>query len=80
VKTLDRPAPDDLDWRHAEGNSPAHLKSVLTGSGATLIVSGGRLELGTWGGIYFCEFDGPRARRLHLRLQGEDAAGRWRLV
>ncbi|MBN2171546.1 MAG: YjbQ family protein [Candidatus Krumholzibacteriota bacterium] len=80
LMALDRLAPDDLDWRHAEGNSPAHLKSVLTGSGATLIVSGGRLELGTWGGIYFCEFDGPRARRLHLRLQGEDAAGRWRLV
>ncbi len=65
----------DPAFRHAEGNSPAHIKSVLCGSGATLFVTGGRLELGAWGGIYFCEFDGPRRRRLLLRVQGATAGG-----
>ena len=67
--------PADPAFRHAEGNSPAHIKSVLCGSGATLFVTGGRLELGAWGGVYFCEFDGPRRRRLLLRVQGATASG-----
>ena len=66
---------DDPAFRHAEGNSPAHVKSVLCGSGATLFVTEGRLELGSWGGGYFCEFDGPRRRRLLLRVQGEGVYG-----
>jgi secondary thiamine-phosphate synthase enzyme len=76
LMALGKLVPDDPDFRHAEGNSAAHLKSLLTGAGATLFVNDGRLELGNWGGVYFCEFDGPRRRRLLLRLQGEDAAGR----
>ncbi len=76
LMALGKLVPDDPDFRHAEGNSAAHLKSLLTGAGTTLFVNGGSLELGNWGGVYFCEFDGPRRRRLLLRLQGEDAGGR----
>jgi secondary thiamine-phosphate synthase enzyme len=55
-------------YRHLEGNSPAHIKASLIGPQLTLLVSGGRLVLGTWQGIFFCEFDGPRSRRLHLKV------------
>lgn len=51
-----------LDYRHAEGNSPAHIKASLLGSSVTVPVRDGRLYLGTWQGIYLCEFDGPRRR------------------
>ena len=77
---LGKLAPDDPGFRHAEGNSPAHLKSVLTGSSVLIPVTGGRMELGSWGGIYFCEFDGPRQRRVCVRVFGEDAAGKPRLL
>jgi secondary thiamine-phosphate synthase enzyme len=53
---------------HAEGNSDAHVKATLVGSSATVIVDDGDLVLGTWQGIYLCEFDGPRVRRLELKL------------
>lgn len=56
--------PHTGDYRHAEGNSDAHIKCSLFGPGLTLIVSGGRVQLGTWQGVYFCEFDGPRSRKL----------------
>ena len=59
---------DKESYRHLEGNSPAHIKASLIGPQLTLLVSGGRLVLGTWQGIYFCEFDGPRSRRLHLKV------------
>jgi len=59
---------DHEPYRHLEGNSPAHIKASLIGPQLTLMVSGGRLVLGTWQGIYFCEFDGPRTRRLHLKI------------
>ena len=52
--------PKNGDFRHGEGNSDAHIKSMLTGAGQTVPVSGGRLMLGTWQGIFLCEFDGPR--------------------
>jgi secondary thiamine-phosphate synthase enzyme len=57
-------------YRHAEGNSPAHVKASLVGSSATVIVDEGELVLGTWQGIYLCEFDGPRARKLELKVVG----------
>ncbi len=60
---LDRAFPDRPEFRHAEGNSSAHLKASCVGSSVTVIVSNGRLALGTWQAIWFCEFDGPRARR-----------------
>lgn len=55
-------------YRHVEGNSAAHLKAVLTGSSHTIIVENGRLQLGRWQGIYFCEFDGPRDRKYYVKL------------
>ncbi len=55
-------------YHHAEGNSDAHVKASLVGSSATVIVDGGDLVLGTWQGIYLCEFDGPRRRSLHLKI------------
>jgi secondary thiamine-phosphate synthase enzyme len=60
--------PENLPYRHAEGNSTAHIKSLVTGSSATLIVEDGELQLGTWGGVYFCEFDGPRSRRFLVKI------------
>lgn len=54
--------------RHAEGNTAAHVKAVAVGTSQTLIVAEGRLLLGTWQGIYFCEFDGPRRRRYHVKI------------
>jgi secondary thiamine-phosphate synthase enzyme len=65
---LDAAFPDRAEFRHAEGNSAAHLKASAVGSSVTVIVDGGRLVLGTWQGIYFCEFDGPRTRRFHVTV------------
>jgi secondary thiamine-phosphate synthase enzyme len=66
---LDRLAPrDEGFYRHAEGNSDSHVKTTLVGPSLTVIVSGGRLVLGTWQGVYLCEFDGPRERRVAVRL------------
>lgn len=55
-------------YEHAEGNSAAHIKSSLFGPSLTLIVTGGKLLLGTWQSVYFCEFDGPRSRRLFVKI------------
>ena len=63
--------PDSLHYTHVEGNSPAHVKSSLIGSSINIIVEGGHLLLGTWQGIFFCEFDGPRNRTVHIKVQGE---------
>ncbi|MCK9525787.1 MAG: secondary thiamine-phosphate synthase enzyme YjbQ [Limnochordia bacterium] len=56
------------DYRHIEGNSPAHIKASLLGSTATVIIENGQLLLGTWQGIYFCEFDGPRKRSFFVKF------------
>ena len=61
---LNREIPHDGDYRHAEGNSDAHIKSILVGASRTVPVSEGKLALGTWQGIFLCEFDGPRRRRV----------------
>ena len=68
---LDLISPDRREFRHGEGNSAAHTKSSLVGPSITLIVSGGRLLLGTWQGIWFNEYDGPRTRKVHVRVLGE---------
>lgn len=60
--------PDTLPYTHGEGNSPAHVKTALVGSSVTLIVEGGRLKLGTWQGVFFCEFDGPRSRQAWVQI------------
>ena len=61
--------PFDDGYHHSEGNSAAHLKTCLYGPSLTLIVSGGRPVLGTWQAIYFCEFDGPRHRKVHVTVK-----------
>ncbi|HOU29491.1 MAG TPA: secondary thiamine-phosphate synthase enzyme YjbQ [Thermoleophilia bacterium] len=67
---LDRIVPGDLPFRHAEGNSDAHTKASLMGSSVTVPVADGGLQLGTWQGIYFAEFDGPRRRRVLVSFLG----------
>ena len=68
VTALKRIVPED-GYLHAEGNSPAHLKSALMGVSLMLPVTGGRLALGTWQAVFFCEFDGPRNRRVQMAYQ-----------
>ena len=58
----------DREYRHSEGNSAGHIKSTLFGSSIHVIIAGARPLLGTWQGIYFCEFDGPRRRQVHLKV------------
>lgn len=60
--------PDRREFLHCEGNSSAHLKASCVGSSATIIIKDGRLLLGTWQGIYFCEFDGPRKRKFFVKV------------
>jgi len=68
---LDRAFPDRPEFRHAEGNSAAHLKASCVGSSVNLIIRDGQPLLGTWQGIYFCEFDGPRTRTCWVKVIGE---------
>lgn len=64
-------APREGRYRHTEGNADAHIKATLVGVSQTVPVSGGKLLLGTWQGVFFCEFDGPRRRKLVVRVMGE---------
>jgi len=66
--TLDRLIPKDAGYRHSEGNSDSHIKAALVGTSATIFVANGQLDLGRWQGIFFCEFDGPRQRRLRVKI------------
>jgi secondary thiamine-phosphate synthase enzyme len=68
LMVLNQVVPWKANYKHMEGNSPAHVKASLVGSSETVIISGGRLILGTWQKIFFCEFDGPRNRKLHLQI------------
>ncbi|MHB1325525.1 MAG: secondary thiamine-phosphate synthase enzyme YjbQ [Thermoleophilia bacterium] len=65
---LDKVFPWSDGYTHAEGNSAAHIKTSLVGSSEMVLVGGGRLILGTWQSIYFCEFDGPRDRKVYVRV------------
>ena len=65
---LDKTYPDRPQFRHAEGNSAAHIKSSCIGASETVIIEDGRLLLGTWQGIYFTEFDGPRTRTFYVKI------------
>lgn len=67
---LEKTFPDRHEFRHAEGNSAAHLKSSCIGASEVIPVSGGAMALGTWQGIYFCEFDGPRHRKCYVQVIG----------
>jgi len=68
LDALARVIPEDVPWRHREGNAPAHIKTSLVGSSASVPIEAGRLVLGTWQGIFLCEFDGPRSRRVLVRV------------
>jgi len=70
LAALERAVPQEAHYRHGEGNSPAHVKSSLMGCSQTVPVEGGRLVLGTWQAIYFCEFDGPRTRTVAVQVSG----------
>jgi len=65
---LDKAFPDRDEFRHAEGNSAAHMKASAVGSSAMVIIDGGKLVLGTWQSMYFCEFDPPRNRKFYVKV------------
>lgn len=66
--TLDRLVPRNGAYRHREGNSDSHIKAGLAGASQIVFIEGGRLALGRWQGIFYCEFDGPRERSLYLKI------------
>ena len=71
LEVLNEIIPWEANYRHMEGNSAAHIKTTLVGSSELIAVENHQLVLGTWQGIFFCEFDGPRNRRLHVRIMEE---------
>lgn len=68
LRAFSRIVPDDIEYDHSEGNSPAHVMSSILNHSQTLFVEGERLVLGTWQGIYLCEFDGPRSRKVYVKV------------
>ena len=68
LKVLNQIIPWEANYRHLEGNSAAHIKTTLVGSSELIAIENRKLVLGTWQGIFFCEFDGPRSRKLHVRI------------
>ncbi len=68
IRTLNRMVPEDWHYDHMEGNSPAHVKASLVGMSEIVPIQRGKMLLGTWQGIYFCEFDGPRTRKLYIKI------------
>lgn len=71
LKEVNKIVPFNDGYRHMEGNSAAHIKASLFGFSVQVIVEEGRLQLGTWQGIYFCEFDGPRSRKAYVKIMGQ---------
>ncbi|UCE72444.1 MAG: YjbQ family protein [Nitrospiraceae bacterium] len=71
LSELNRVIPRSNNYLHMEGNSDAHIKTSLIGSSETVIVEGGKLQLGTWQAIFFCDFDGPRDRQVIVKVTGE---------
>ncbi len=69
---LSKLVPNDPYFTHAEGNSDAHIKSSLIGSSQTLLIDNGKLVLGTWQAVYFCEFDGPRSRKVAVKIVADE--------
>jgi len=68
INIINEIVPWRYDYKHLEGNSPAHIKATLIGPSITIIIENGHLSLGTWQGIFFCEFDGPRNRRVLVKI------------
>ena len=69
VKEIDKVIPFEDGYRHSEGNSAAHIKTSLVGPSVVIPVEAGRLQMGRWQGIYFCEFDGPRERKVWVQVR-----------
>ncbi len=74
ITRLDAAVPYQANYRHGEGNSAAHIKASLIGTSSALMVQSGELALGTWQGVFFCEFDGPRNREVMIKIM-EDKEG-----
>ena len=72
LSSLEGLVPRTGDYRHAEGNSDAHIKALMTGSGQTLPVEYGKLQLGRWQAVFFCEYDGPRERSVWVQIVASD--------
>lgn len=70
INTMNKVIPFDGDYRHLEGNAAAHIKASLMGSSLSILIKDKKLVLGTWQGIFFCEFDGPRSRKIYVKVQG----------
>ena len=70
LMVLNQVIPWEANYRHLEGNSPAHVKSTLVGASELVAIENSELALGTWQGLFFCEFDGPRTRKVHVRILG----------
>lgn len=70
LTSLNKVFPVNDNYLHYEGNSHAHIKASIVGSSCSLIIEEGRLKLGTWQGVYFCEFDGPRDRKVYIKVIG----------
>jgi len=70
---FDRLVPHKGPYRHAEGNTDSHMKAILTGTGQSVFIENGKLALGTWQGIFLCEFDGPRRRRVFVKIVPDPA-------
>jgi len=68
VMMLNKIVPSQGSYQHLEGNSPAHIKASMIGFSQTVFVASGKLVLGTWQAIFFCEFDGPRSRKVHVNV------------
>lgn len=68
VNELNKVIPFQDNYNHLEGNSAAHIKSSIIGSDQTIIIENGKLQLGRWQGIFFCEFDGPRNRKMNFKI------------
>lgn len=71
LTVLNNIIPWKANYRHLEGNSPAHIKATLVGASELVAIENGKLVMGTWQGIFFCEFDGPRSRKIHVRFLSE---------
>ncbi len=68
IKGLKDIVSEKLGYDHSEGNSPAHIKASIIGTSTQIIIEAGKLLLGTWQGLYFCEFDGPRSRKVYVKV------------
>ncbi|HHW01120.1 MAG TPA: YjbQ family protein [Clostridiaceae bacterium] len=73
LSALNKTYPENNGYLHIEGNSHAHIKASLMGNSSTVIIENGELKMGIWQGIYFCEFDGPRNRKVYIKIMKDNA-------